>query len=308
MKRITSLAVALILLCAILPGAAADTEPKEYSDSIYSFRYPSSWTQGMANDGTIILSVPNSSNGVLTFAVNTNLALITGDTEHDRSFIEGRIGQYSDGANSSLRLTDKYESVVISNLVGYRIFGKWAGQYDAEFIELSDGEAWIVFIFVGGKAIAQEQAILNSVRTVRIEQGAAAEGEYSIWRGEGFTVWYPDSYGILGMDQGIVFARQAEEKATDIYAVRTYNLDMEYTDSMAPWIATQKLPSSTQAASDPVMTRVGDWNAAVIHGEIDMGPIAFYVIGKGKIALGLIFMGEDAVNRAETIVASTVIE
>ena len=89
---------------------------------------------------------------------------------------------------------------------------------------------------------------------------------------------------------------------------RTYSLITAYSSEQAPSIAKAKLPKSTGVQAEPQMTRVGDWDAAVITGDTKAGPMAFYVIGSGRTALALMFLGEEAISHAETVVASVVFE
>ena len=46
----------------------------------------------------------------------------------------------------------------------------------------------------------------------------------------------------------------------------------------------------------------------MIRGQLDAGPMAFYLIGSGRTAMALLFTGEAAVGMAEAIVASAAIE
>ena len=56
------------------------------------------------------------------------------------------------------------------------------------------------------------------------------------------------------------------------------------------------------------MEKAGDWNAAVIRGEMTSGPMSFYVIGRGRMILAFLFTGEAPVGMAEGIVSSAVID
>lgn len=69
-------------------------------------------------------------------------------------------------------------------------------------------------------------------------------------------------------------------------------------------IAKAKLPKSTHVKADPKMMRVGDWNAAVITGNTKAGPMAFYIIGSGRTALALMFLGKEAIGHAEKVLGS----
>ena len=46
----------------------------------------------------------------------------------------------------------------------------------------------------------------------------------------------------------------------------------------------------------------------MIRGDLESGPMAFYVVGQGRTALALMFMGAGALSYAEDIIASIVFE
>ena len=85
---------------------------------------------------------------------------------------------------------------------------------------------------------------------------------------------------------------------------RTYNLDMDYTDSMAAYIASAALPKSTKVEANAEMVEIGGRNAAVITGTVSGSPMAFYVIGSGKTILALLLTGEESCGMAEHLIGS----
>ena len=303
MKRLTAWLITLALLCVGLAFAQAE-DTAEYSDSVYRFRYPAAWRQGTARDGTIILEVTGTADGVMTFGILTDLIAFTGDKAQDAPLIEGFVGQYTGESSSNLRLSGEYESFSVKDFTGFRADGKWAGKQRAEMIYLSGGGSLILFIFVGDGALAQEDAILSSVEVAG--KAAPAPGDdpdYTVWQGAEFSLLYPKAYGTMEQTGGVIFLKRGENPS-DIIAARAYALDFDYSDALAPAIAAAYLPKSTHVEAVPEMQRVGQWNAAVIRGDMESGPVAFYVVGSGRTALGLLFTGEEAVGHAETMVAS----
>ena len=273
-----------------------------YQDAVYSFRYPSSWKQGTANDGSIVLEIPGSSDGVLTFGIVTDLFRFTGDEETDAPMIQDYIQQYS---GKSLSFTGEYELVRYGALQGFRAFGSWGGKQDARMIFVTDGGHMIFFALIGESAIAEEEAMLSSVVTFGGNETTAQSG-YKTWQGAGFTVCYPEGYGTMEQTTGTVFVDAG--KTDQIIMARTYSLDADYSDALAPHIASAKLPKSTHVEATPEMEQVGGRNAAVIRGDTASGPMAFYVVGQGRMALALLFIGDDALGYAVDVVASVVFE
>ena len=304
MRRITAALLSLILL--VTPVISTADGLAEYRDSVYSFNYPSTWKKGNAADGTIILEVPGTDEGVLTYGLRTDLMAFTGDEEADKPLVQSVISQYSQPSDSSLLLSGEYETVRLENLTGFRAFGKWGGTRDAEIVYLTGNGCMILFFFVGQTALGQEQAILTSVRVFADDstQDTSKEAGYKRWTGAGFSVDYPETYGTMDISGSVVFARQQDGAVTDMLMVRTYAINMGYSDSQAPLLAATFLPKSTHVEAEPVMERVGPWNTAVIRGNTDSGPMAFYILGAGQTAMALMFMGEEICGMAETIVAS----
>ena len=99
-----------------------------------------------------------------------------------------------------------------------------------------------------------------------------------------------------------------KDKSSQIIMARTYTLNEDYSDELAHSIAAGRLPKSTGLKAEPEMERIGGRNAAVIRGDLESGPMAFYVVGQGRTALALMFMGEGALSYAEDIIASIVFE
>jgi len=303
MKRFLTILCALALVAACCSfSASAQEEWMTYQDTVYSFRYPSSWKQGTANDGSVVLEIPGSGDGVITFGIVTDLVCFTGDEEADAPNIQNLLEQYG---GKSLSLTGEYELVRFGALQGFRAFGSWGGNQDARMICATDGGHMVSFVLIGEHAIAEEEALLNSVVTFGGSETAAQSG-YKTWQGAGFTVCYPEGYGTMEQAAGTVFMDAG--KTDQIIMARTYSLDTDYSDALAPSIASARLPKSTHVEATPEMEQVGGWNAAVIRGDTASGPMAFYVVGQGRTALALLFIGEDALGYAMDVVASVVFE
>lgn len=302
MKRLLS-AFAALLLAALLPVSAAGNTA-EYKDEIYSFRYPAAWKRGTAKDGTVTLRISGGDDGVMTFGITADILRLTGDAGQDGPLIK----QYIGGVKlSAVQLDGTYEALEQNSLRGFRAFGKAGGRLRADLVLLTGKGSMVVFIFIGEKAIAEEGTILSSLSvTDRMKDEETGNADYKRWKGGGFSLLYPKDYGAMEQQSGTVFIEMKGKK--DTIMARTYSLNTAYSREQAPSIAKAKLPKSTGVQAEPQMTRVGDWDAAVITGDTKAGPMAFYVIGSGRTALALMFLGEEAISHAETVVASVVFE
>ncbi|MBR3545274.1 MAG: hypothetical protein IKN76_04310, partial [Oscillospiraceae bacterium] len=124
MKRFLTILCALALLAAC--GAVtvyAQEDSAAYRDDVYSFRYPASWKQGTAKDGSIVLEIPGTGDGVITFAIFTDLIRFTGDEETDAPGIKNLLAEYS---GKNLSFTGEYEPVRYGDLQGFRAPARWA--------------------------------------------------------------------------------------------------------------------------------------------------------------------------------------
>ena len=303
MKRFLTILCVLALLtacCAISVSAAENSAT--YRDAVYSFRYPASWKQSTASDGSIVLEIPGSSDGVLTFAIFTDLIRFTGDEETDAPAIQSLLAEYS---GKNLSFTGEYELASYGALQGFRATGHWTGKKDAIMVCGTDGGHLVSFVLIGDRAIAEEAALMESVVTFDNSGTDAKEG-YKTWQGKGYSLLYPENYSTLEQTTGIVFLNK--DKTNQIIMARAYSLDMDYSDALALTIAADRLPKSTNLEAKPEMEQIGGRNAAVIRGDTDTGPTGFYVVGQGRTAQALLFMGEEALSHAEDIVASVVFE
>jgi len=291
----------LVLILSAHPFALAE-DVAEYRDSVYSFQYPASWKQGVAKDGSIVLEIPGTVDGVITFAIVTDLVSFTGDEAADVPAIDSMITQYS---GKNLALNGDYELLKVGVLQGFRAFGQWAGSQSARMVCMTDGGHLVSFVLIGDTAIAAETALLESVVTFEAALTAGGAG-YSLWHGQGYTLAYPEGYGTLEQNTGTVFMNPMMKD--NMILARTYVLDTAYTDNLAPSIAQTYLPKSTHVEGAPEMTQIGDWSAAVIRGATASGPLEFYALGSDQTALVLLFMGDDAVTHAAAVVASVSFE
>lgn len=299
MKRLLSMFVCLLLAAAMIPGAMA-SELAEYKDDIYSFRYPASWKRGTAKDGTITLRVPGVDDGVLTFGITTDILQLTGDAKQDDAYIQQYLSSNGGKFGSHLKLDGSYESITQNGLPGFRAFGKVDGKQKAHLVVLTGQSSMVIFAFVGMKAIAEEEAVLSTVNvTGRIN--ATEEGGLKRWKGGQFSLLYPQDCSTMEQATGVIFLDKAKKNTI---AARTYQLSAEFSPDQALSTAKDKLPKSTKVIADPVMTRVGDWDAAVITGDTKAGPMAFYVIGSGRTALALMFLGKEALQHVEAVISS----
>lgn len=301
MKRLLSLLLIATLALAALPALAGETA--QYSDSLYSFSYPSTWKQGVAKDGSIILELPGGSDAVMTFAMATNLVALTGDQAADAPTIEALIAQWGSG---SYVLNGEYEMLSVNGFHGFRAFGAWKGAYDLQMDVLSDGAMLIFFLFIGARAIAAQEGVLATVAAAPRDIDGPEKDGYTAWQGAGYSLVYPAHYGILEQTTGIGFLN-AQTK-TDMILARIYPLDYDYSDALAPAIANAVLPKSTHIEADAQMISVEGRSMAVITGESGSGPVAFYVMGRGRTVLALLFMGAEALTHVDAVLASAAID
>lgn len=287
MKKLLSFL--LVLLLAVVPYAAAE-DTAEYRDEIYAFRYPASWSCGVADNGDIVLGSPDRRSAVLTYAVLSDLWPFTGESLSDGPIIEQYISSYG---GKNLALNGEYELTQAGDLKGFRAFGSWrATGQDAVMLMLSGGGLVVGFVLVGDDALALEEELTGSVEPVGKMPSQGAEG-FLRWESGSAAVEYPSSYSVLDQATAAMFA-DPEDPANVIMA-KVYSLDVDYTDGLAPAIAANALPRSANVESDPEMTAIGGRNAALIRGTVSGGPMEFYVIGGGRTALALVFLGEKAV-------------
>ena len=292
-------------------AAAVDMgETAEYADAVISFRYPAAWNCGVAYDGSIILEITGSNSAVIVAAMISDLVSYTGDRETDAPAIEKTIAEYSlekqEAKGKNLTLNGAYEMKQVGDMRGFRALGTWrATGQDLVMTTLSGDRHLVSFTFIGDEAIPMEDALLSTVTLLGSETQDGGAG-FRRWQGAGYSLDYPEAYAVQEASVGVVFI-DPEDKNNLIMA-RTYSLDFDYSDELAVPIAAQALPKSTKVEPNAVMETAGDWNTAVIRGQLDAGPMAFYIIGSGRTAMALMFTGEGAVGMAEAVVASAAIE
>lgn len=306
MKHFLTLWMTLLMTLSTLTGAAAETTAT-YQDDIYSFQYPAAWRRGAAKDGTITLRIPDSDQGVMTFALATTLIQLTGNPAEDDTFIRQYISSEGGKITSHLKLDGTYEALQQGSFLGFRAFGKVDGKEPAHFVLLTGEGCMITFIFIGNTTFPAEDAILSSVQVAaQTKEEASANEDYLCWNGSGFTVQYPKAYGTMEQKTGTVFLEMTNKK--DMVMVRKFNLKKDFDDAMALTLAKEKLPKSTKVKAEPTMVQVGDWNAAIITGDTGSAdPMAFYIIGSGRTALGILILGKNALTHAEYIVSTATI-
>ena len=300
MKRILVLCIALIL---IFTAAALAEEMAEYRDELYAFRYPASWSCDTADNGDIVLGSPGRDSAVLTFAIISDLYAFTGDVEHDAPLAEDWIASYG---GKNLALTGEYTLMRSGELHGIRALGSWrATGQEAVMLVLTGNRHLVGFVLVGDAAIALEGDFLNSVELLGDAPTESAEG-FLRWENAVFALDYPSHYSML--DQGTAVAFINPDDPNCIIMAKTYSLDVEYADTLAPVIAANALPKSTKVEPNAEMTEIGGRNAAVIRGTVSAGPMAFYAIGGGRTALVLMFTGEEACGMADHVIQSAEIK
>ena len=300
MKRILVLCIALILIFA---AVALAEETAEYRDELYAFRYPASWSCDTADNGDIVLGSPERDSAVLTFAIISDLYAFTGDAEHDAPLAEDWIASYG---GKNLALTGEYTLMRSGELHGIRALGSWrATGQEAVMLVLTGNRHLVGFVLVGNAAIALEGDFLNSVELLGDAPTESAEG-FLRWENAVFALDYPSHYSML--DQGTAVAFINPDDPNCIIMAKTYSLDVEYADAMAPVIAANALPKSTRVEPNANMVEIGGQKAALIQGTVSDSPLAFYAFGRGRTAVVLMFTGEEACNMAEHVIQSVEIK
>ncbi len=157
MKRIISclLAVAMFLF----PVLCLAENTAEYSDSAYSFRYPSNWTRRLDYDGSVILELPGTQDSVISFSILSNLLQFTGDDAADAKLAEQFISQYTEeNAQKNGKhtvLNGEYEPISRGSLRGIRAKGTWTlSGADLVMIILTGEDHLVAFQLNGPEAIA----------------------------------------------------------------------------------------------------------------------------------------------------------
>lgn len=301
MRRLTALCLILILASTV---AAFAEETAEYRDELYAFRYPASWNCDIADNGDIVLGPPNGDCAVLTFAIISDIYEFTGDEEHDAPLARDWIDNY-EGKN--LALTGEYTQIQSGELRGLRAPGSWrATGQEAVMLILSGNRHLVGFVLVGEEAIALEQDFLDSVELLGNAPTESADEGFMRWENAVFALDYPSHYSMLDQGTGVAFVNP--DNPNSIIMAKNYNLDVEYTDELAPIIAANALPKSTKLEPNAEMTEIGGRKAALIQGEVSGGAFSFYAIGSGRTALVLMFMGEEACGMAEHVIQSAEIK
>ena len=201
-----------------------------------------------------------------------------------------------------MRLSGEYDMLDYGTLKGFRAPGTFTGRIAAQHIYLSDGSHLLFFRFVGEDAIKAQEGILTSIMVNKVEKSLAQDGYVPFRRGN-YALCYPDGYNTLEQSTGIVFL---DKTKGNMIMVRARTLDADYTEELAPdWYY---LPKSTKVEPNPKMVEVGPWKAALITGDTESGPMAFYALGSGRTALVLLFIGQEALTHTETVLRAVTID
>lgn len=299
-----SVIMAIVLLLSNIPLARAE-QTAEYRDNVFSFQYPATWSRRSAMDGSLILEIPGSADsGVQAFSITTDLVVLTGNRETDEPTIHKLITE-NENTNSKLQFSGEYDMLEVGTLRGFQASGIVAGRIKAQQVYLSDGAHLLVFRFIGESAMAAQESILASIVVNQAEKPLSQKNGYVSFSRENYTLLYPEDYSMLEQNTGIVFMDNAK---VNIIMVRKYTLDTDYTEKLAPTLASTYLPKSTKLEAKPEMVQVSPWKAALICGNTESGPLAFYALGKGRTALLLLFIGHEALTHTETIISAITIQ
>lgn len=310
MRKALHLFLVILLCCSVFTGTFAEGT-SEYSDRFYSFRYPASWNQGIAYDGTIILEIPGTSSGVMTFTVVSEIGNYTGDPAADAAAAESVISGFTEekarAGGKNTALSGQYELITVGEMHGFRASGKWlATGSDIVMIQFSGDSHLVSFILIGDEAIAMEEELLSSVELKDASATGGSDG-FLNWQGELFAFAYPESfvkydYGMKNQSEVILLVNLAD--TNNIIMARTYPLDYDYSDDLAPILARMLLPQSTGIDAEAETVKCGPWNTAFISGTVDAGPLAFYVTGSDRTLLAVMFTGDEAVEQSPLVMAS----
>ena len=301
-KAVVSVLLAVMLLLNLPLAFAAHTA--EYRDDVFSFRYPASWNQRKAKDGSLLLEVPGrQDSGIQAFSITTDLMALTGDEETDKPAIQDLI-KNQQNSKSKLKLSGEYEMLQYGALKGFRALGTWAGSIKAQQVYLSDGAHMLVFRFIGDAVLEEQENILSSVVVNNAEKPLARDG-YMLLERKNYSLLYPENYNMLEQDTGIAFI---DKTKGNTIMVRVRTLDTDYTEALASSLAIKYLPKSTKVEAKPEMVTVGPWRAALISGQTGSGPLAFYALGSGRTVLLVLFLGQDALTHTEAVFNSLTIK
>ena len=305
MKRIISLLLIAALFLLPVPGTAEGTA--EYSDSAYSFRYPSNWTQRLDYDGSVILELPGTQDSVISFAIINDMLQFTGDEAADTALAERIVSQYTaENAQENGKhtvLSGEYELVTRGNLRGIRAKGTWTLSGEELVMIMLTGESHLVaFQLNGPEAIALEDELLDSVELAGGLDASSAGDGFVRWDGAEYAVLYSAHYRTMETATGIMFANP--DDPSNVIAVRTYALDYDYEDSMAPLMASALMPKSAKVTADPEVMQIGGRTVACIRGDIESGPLAYYLFGEGRTLYVVLLSGTEATGMGGEIVAS----
>lgn len=304
MKRMITVLLIAAMIFILVPGLAEDTT--EYSDSAFRFRYPSNWTQRLDYDGSVILELPGTQDSVIAFALISNLIQFAGDEATDATLAEQIVSQYTEEYaqenGKHTVLNGEYELISRGDLRGFRAKGTWTlSGADLVMIILTGENHLVAFQLNGPEAIALEEELLGSVELLGGLDTSAADG-FLRWDGTEYTVIYPENYKVMESATGVMFANA--EDPNNLFAVRTYSLNYDYEDNMAPQLASGLMPKSAKVTAEPQTKQIGGRSMAVIEGDTSAGPLAYYLFGQGRTVYVVLLSGEEAVGMGEQIAAS----
>ena len=307
MKKIAAVVAALALLISCTASLAEGLT--EYSDDHYCFQHPEDWKRETAQDGTVFLQSPDGSAYVKAEILLMDLFAFTGDEEADAPYInvvmKSFAGEETDAVQPTLLLDGSYELIAEEDLKGFRAPGIWRASGEPALLDVfTDGGSMVSFTMVGDQAISLEKTLTSSLRITK--QATESKDGMNKWDSEKITLWYPDTFKMmdLGQNGGVVFTELSVQPST-INIMVSELPESEYSDVYG--LATmKKVLQQTGTGMEETMkiTRVGDQNAVAAEGTFSDTPVANYILGQGKTVVVLNFVGENAVNRAETVIAS----
>lgn len=302
LRRTLSLLLAALLLLGLLPAQAE--KMAEYKDKVYGFQYPFEWKLESTEVGVMLLRIPDSpGNEIQTFGFRTDVVVLTGDEKTDEPVIKNMLAPHRGGTQSKLVIGEKVEMLNLGELRGFRAFGMEAGERKAEIVFLSNGARLISFTFIGDKALAVQESILSSLTLVEEEASSDKEG-YLAFSKDRYTIIYPEGYGTMEEAQDMRFKSKTIKGNT----IDIMMLDQQFSEAYALRLVSSIPPDPGMEKPEPQMVQIGSWNTARVSLQTSRGPRAVYVLGTGKAVMFLIFTGEDAVQHAETMIASITIE
>lgn len=114
MKRIIALAA---LLSLVFCSFAFAEKMAEYSDNMFSFKYPASWKQYTNTKGDIVVEPQDGKNAILAFAFISNIYRFTEDADTAAPTVERFLSEYG---GQNFEPSGEYAFITRNGMKGFR--------------------------------------------------------------------------------------------------------------------------------------------------------------------------------------------